>query len=154
VTASRNRLGWRKRAAAVGTPWGGARAGGARGRRGIQLKRAYDPPGPQDGRRVLADRVWPRGVSRAALRIDQWLRDLGPTPALRTWFGHDPDKWEAFRKRYRVELSAHKAELAALAGQARTGVLTLVYGARDREHNQAVVIREELEQMGAKERES
>ena len=111
----------------------------------IRLKRAYEPATPDDGPRVLVDRVWPRGVSRARLKIDAWLRDLGPSTALRTWFGHDPRKWEAFRTRYRAELARKRALLAELEGYARGGRLTLVYGARDTEHNQAVVIKEMLE---------
>lgn len=111
----------------------------------IRLKRAYEPATPDDGPRVLVDRVWPRGVSRARLKIDAWLPDLGPSTALRTWFGHDPRKWEAFRTRYRAELARKRALLAALEGYARGGRLTLVYGARDTEHNQAVVIKKMLE---------
>lgn len=111
----------------------------------VHLKRAYDPPAPADGGRVLVDRLWPRGVSREQLRVDAWLRDLGPSDALRRWFGHDPARWEEFRRRYRTELAAKRALLDLLAGYARGGTLTLVYGARDPEHNQAVVIKELLE---------
>lgn len=111
----------------------------------VRLKRAYEPATPDDGPRVLVDRVWPRGVSRARLTIDAWLRDLGPSTALRTWFGHDPRKWEMFRTRYRAELARKRALLSELEGYARGGKLTLVYGARDTEHNQAVVIKEMLE---------
>ena len=115
----------------------------------IRLKRAYEPAAPDDGPRVLVDRVWPRGVSRARLTIDAWLRDLGPSTALRTWFGHDPRKWETFRTRYRAELAHKRALLAELEGYARGGRLTLVYGARDTEHNQAVVIKEMLERRSS-----
>jgi uncharacterized protein YeaO (DUF488 family) len=111
----------------------------------VRLRRAYDPPAPADGGRVLVDRLWPRGVSREQLRVDAWLRDLGPSDALRRWFGHDPARWEEFRRRYRRELAAKRALLDELAGYARGGTLTLVYGARDPEHNQAVVIKELLE---------
>ncbi len=113
----------------------------------IALQRAYEDPGPNDGYRVLVDRVWPRGRSREELRLDRWARELGPSTALRKWFGHDPARWEEFRSRYRDELRAPKSAriLDELATQARHGTLTVVYGARDTEHNQAVVIAEELE---------
>jgi len=113
----------------------------------IHLRRAYEDPGPGDGYRVLVDRVWPRGRSRETLRLDEWASDLGPSSELRRWFGHDPARWEAFRERYREELAApaRQAQLEALAERARAGTLTLVYGARDEEHNQARVIAEELE---------
>ena len=108
------------------------------------MKRAYDPPAPSDGPRVLVDRVWPRGVSKGRLKIVAWLRDLGPSTALRKWFGHDPARWAVFRERYRRELADKGGLLDELAGYARGGRLTLVFGARDPEHNQAVVINEEL----------
>lgn len=113
----------------------------------IRLRRAYDPPGPEDGYRVLVDRVWPRGRTRDELAIDEWARDLGPSTELRRWFGHDPARWPGFQERYHAELA--RADLAAaldtLAERARQGPVTLVYGARDTEHNQARVIADELE---------
>ncbi len=115
----------------------------------VRLKRAYEPATPADGPRVLVDRVWPRGVSRERLMIDAWLRDLGPSTALRKWFGHDPRKWAEFRTRYRAELARKQALLAELAGYARSGRLTLVYSARDTEHNQAVVLKEMLDRRAA-----
>lgn len=111
----------------------------------IALKRAYDPPGRGGGPRVLVDRVWPRGVSKDRLRIVAWLKEIAPSTALRTWFGHDPAKWEEFRRRYRAELAAKGPLLDELAGHARAGRLTLVFGARDPVHNQAVVIKEALQ---------
>lgn len=112
----------------------------------VGLSRAYDPPGPDDGYRVLVDRVWPRGRTREELAIDEWARDLGPSTELRRWFGHEPERWDGFRDRYRTELSApaQAAALDRLADRARVGRLTLVFGARDREHNQAVVIAEQI----------
>jgi uncharacterized protein YeaO (DUF488 family) len=112
----------------------------------VRLRRAYEEPAEADGYRVLVDRVWPRGRTREQLRLDLWARDLGPTDDLRRWFGHDPARWDEFRTRYRVELSApDKARLLdELADRARLGPLTLVFGARDPEHNQARVIAEEL----------
>ena len=111
----------------------------------VTLKRAYDPPGRGDGPRVLVDRVWPRGVSKERLKAVAWLKELGPSTGLRKWFGHDPARWQTFRARYRRELAAKGALLEELAGYARQGKLTLVFGARDPLHNQAVVIKEMLE---------
>jgi uncharacterized protein YeaO (DUF488 family) len=93
---------------------------------------------------VLIDHVWPRGVSRDALRLDEWARELAPSDELRRWFGHDPERFEAFRARYRDELAAHQGKLNELRAHARAGGLTIVYAARDREHNNAVVLAELL----------
>ncbi len=113
----------------------------------VLVRRAYEAPGPDDGYRVLVDRVWPRGRSRDELRLDEWARDLGPSTELRRWFGHDPPRWDEFRERYRRELAdpGQAAKLDELAERARRGRLTIVYGARDETHNQARVIAEELE---------
>lgn len=110
----------------------------------VQLKRAYEPPSPRDGTRVLVDRIWPRGVRKNRARIDAWLRDVAPSTALRQWFGHDPVRWSEFRRRYRAELKRHKECLAELRAIARKGPITLVFGARDERHNQAVVLKELL----------
>src|SRR5574337_215349 len=110
----------------------------------VQLKRAYDPPSSDDGSRVLVDRLWPRGVTKEKLKIDAWMRNLGPSDVLRKWFGHDPAKWEGFRRRYMKELAGKKALLGELVAHARRGKLTLVYSAHDTVHNQAVVISEVL----------
>lgn len=109
----------------------------------IRVKRAYLPPSDEDGARVLVERLWPRGVRKDALRLDAWARDVAPSPALRKWFGHDPAKWDAFVARYRAELAKEPAasEVRALLARAATGPLTLVYGARDEEHNSAAVLR-------------
>ena len=112
---------------------------------GIELKRAYDPPAESDGHRILVDRVWPRGIARDDLRIDAWLKDLAPSTELRKWFGHDPAKWHEFRKRYARELEQHPDELAELVEKARASHVTLVFGAKDTEHNNAVALREHLE---------
>ena len=113
----------------------------------VRLRRAYDEPAPDDGRRVLVDRVWPRGRTKAQLRIDAWERDLGPSTGLRQWFGHDPARWPEFQARYHRELADpdRARTLDELAAVARRGTLTLVYGARDQEHNQARVIADEIE---------
>jgi uncharacterized protein YeaO (DUF488 family) len=118
----------------------------------VRLKRAYEEPASDDGRRVLVDRVWPRGRTKEELRLHDWARDLGPSTELRKWFGHEAARWPEFQARYHRELAnAAKAQtLDALAAAARTGTVTLVYGARDREHNQAQVIADELERRLAK----
>jgi len=108
----------------------------------VFLKRAYEPPAPQDGRRFLVERLWPRGVRKAGLRLDGWLKDVAPSPALRQWFGHDPKKWVEFKRRYFGELRSKEEALAPLRDPG--GPITLVYGARDTEHNAAVALREYL----------
>ena len=115
--------------------------------RNIRLQRAYDDPTPDDGHRVLVDRVWPRGRTKEQLRLDAWAQDLGPSTQVRTWFGHDPARWAEFQARYRAELadSDRAQALDALAERARRGPVTLVFGARDTDHNQAVVIADEIE---------
>jgi uncharacterized protein YeaO (DUF488 family) len=110
----------------------------------IDITRAYDAPGPDGHARFLVDRMWPRGVTKASLVIDGWLRDVAPSTELRRWFGHDPARWEEFRQRYRAELDANPAAWQPLVDAAKHGPVTLLFGARDREHNQAVVLREYL----------
>ena len=108
----------------------------------IHIKRAYDPPSRSDGKRILVDRLWPRGVKKEALALDGWMKEIAPSPELRTWFGHKPERFEEFRKRYRAELKKHPELVAELRGLAKAGTLTLVYGARDEVHNGAVVVKE------------
>ncbi|MEZ4377213.1 MAG: DUF488 domain-containing protein [Gemmatimonadales bacterium] len=110
----------------------------------ISIKRAYEPPDISDGHRFLIDRLWPRGIPRTELRIEAWLRDLAPSNALRRAFGHEPAKWSEFRKAYLAELRAVPPGVQQLLEAARTGPVTLVYGARDERHNNAVVVREYL----------
>jgi uncharacterized protein YeaO (DUF488 family) len=110
----------------------------------VRLKRAYEPPAGGDGYRVLIDRLWPRGVSKQQAQLDEWARELAPSSELRRWFGHDPAKFDEFRRRYREELAAQDEKLRELRRRARGGTLTLVYGARDSEHNDAVVLAELL----------
>jgi uncharacterized protein YeaO (DUF488 family) len=116
----------------------------AGGRVDIRLKRAYEPAGPDDGRRVLIDRLWPRGLSRERVALDRWEKELAPSTELRRWFGHEPSRFREFRRRYVAELQSQRPRLAALRKQAREGTLTLVYSAHDREHNDAVVVAEVL----------
>jgi uncharacterized protein YeaO (DUF488 family) len=111
----------------------------------IRLKRAYEPPSAEDGLRVLVDRLWPRGLGKSEAAIDRWLKEVAPSSELRRWFGHDPRKWNEFRRKYQVELSGRGDLLRELRQAAREGPLTLVYSARDQEHNQAVVLRDLLE---------
>ncbi len=110
----------------------------------VILKRAYEPAVRTDGRRVLVDRLWPRGLSKGKAKLDLWLKDIAPSTELRQWFAHDPDKWPEFRKRYRAELRGNPA-LSELRTLARRGKVTLVYAARDQEHNEAIVLRQILE---------
>ena len=110
----------------------------------IRIKRAYAPAIRQDGCRVLVDRIWPRGVSKDALRIDHWLKEVAPSTALRAWFGHDPRKWDTFRARYYAELEQKPDEIAFLQDLVRRGVVTLVYAARDESHNNAQALAEFL----------
>ena len=112
----------------------------------IKTKRAYDRPSPEDGRRVLIDRLWPRGLTKDRARIDEWRRDLAPSDALRRWFGHDPAKFPEFRSRYRTELLRQRNALADLVCAAERGVVTLVFAARDPEHCNATVLKELLDE--------
>lgn len=112
--------------------------------RNIKLKRAYEPPDDDDGTRVLVDRLWPRGVSKANAALDQWMKDIAPSAELRQWFGHDPDRWETFRRRYAEEVHENDELLDQLRSLARKGTVTLVYGARDEKRNDAVVLRDVL----------
>src|SRR5690348_16366786 len=110
----------------------------------VRLKRAYDEPSPDDGYRVLVDRLWPRGVSKERAQLDEWDREIAPSAELRGWFGHQPGRFEEFRARYVSELSGQRPRLAALRRRAREGRVTLVYAAHDTEHNDAVVLRDVL----------
>lgn len=114
----------------------------------IQLKRAYETPAGGDGQRVLVDRLWPRGVTKAKAGLDVWLRDVAPSTELRQWFDHDPAKWAEFGRRYRAELR-HNPALAQLRELAQQGPITLVYAARDEQHNAAVVLRQVLRRAQA-----
>ena len=109
---------------------------------GVRAKRIYDEVEPADGYRVLVDHIWPRGVSRERARLDEWARELAPSGDLRKWFGHDPERFDEFRRRYRAELQNQGAELAALRRRARKAPVTILYAARDREHNNGVVVSE------------
>jgi len=111
----------------------------------ISIKRAYETASPGDGQRLLVDRLWPRGVTREKLKIDEWYRSASPSAELRKWFGHDPARWPEFKKRYLAELESRPENWKPLLERAGKGKTTLVYGARDTEHNDAVVLKELLE---------
>jgi uncharacterized protein YeaO (DUF488 family) len=111
----------------------------------IALKRIYEDPCPEDGFRVLVERLWPRGLTKERAAVDLWLKDVAPSPELRKWFGHDPDRWEQFQERYRRELRGKKDAVRLLRQKAKEGLVTLVYGARDEQHNGALVLKRFLQ---------
>jgi uncharacterized protein YeaO (DUF488 family) len=111
----------------------------------IMLKRAYEPVAREDGTRFLVERLWPRGVRKDALRLDAWLKDVAPSTKLRQWFGHDPEKWQEFQRRYRAELDRNTEALEPILQAARRGRVTLIYSSHDQEHNNAVVLKTYIE---------
>src|SRR6478735_11372703 len=112
----------------------------------VQVKRIYEPAARSDGFRVLVDRLWPRGVAKERAALDLWMKEIAPSTELRRWFGHDPKRWRQFKARYRAALQEHEPELAKLRSRARKETVTLLFGARDAEHNEAVVLKEILVQ--------
>lgn len=112
----------------------------------LKTKRAYDPPEPSDGTRFLVDRLWPRGMKKEALEMKAWLKDVAPSPALRKWFAHDPAKWQEFQQRYRAELASNPEAWHPILDAAKEGNVTLLYSARDTEHNSAVLLKAFLEE--------
>jgi len=110
----------------------------------VKLKRAYEPASADDGTRILIDRLWPRGVKKADAAIDQWVKDIAPSTALRKWFGHDPRRWEEFRRRYAAEVHQHPEQLGRLRELARHGRITLIFSAHDEVHNDAIALRDSL----------
>ena len=111
----------------------------------LRIKRIYDSPAAEDGNRVLVDRLWPRGLTKEGARVDEWLKEIAPSDELRKWFDHDPARWEEFRTRYREELKTQVGLLDKLRGEARKGTVTLLFAAKDAEHNNAVVLKEMLD---------
>lgn len=111
----------------------------------VRIKRVYDEPAAEDGKRIFVDRLWPRGIAREMARIDEWLKEIAPSSELRRWFGHDPARWDEFRERYRQELEAKAEILDHLRSMAKKGTVTLLFAARDEEHNNAVALREMLD---------
>ncbi|HEY1744910.1 MAG TPA: DUF488 family protein [Granulicella sp.] len=110
----------------------------------VRTKRVYLEPGDEDGMRILVDRLWPRGLTKEKAKVDLWLKEIAPSTELRKWFGHDPGRWTEFQARYAEELKSHSEQLALLKQEADRGPITLVFGARDEEHNQAVVLQRVL----------
>lgn len=110
----------------------------------FKIKRAYEPAEKEDGTRVLVDRLWPRGVSKQEARLDQWNRELAPSPELRRWFGHKVSRWHEFSRRYRLELARHAEALGELRRRAQKGPVTLIYAAKDEHHNHAIVLKRVL----------
>ena len=113
-------------------------------RKDIKLKRAYERPSPNDGVRILVDRLWPRGVKKVNAAIDYWMKEIAPSTELRHWFGHDPTRWEELQRRYARELKQHPKEVDQLRSFAKHDVITLIYAAHDQDHNEAVVLRDFL----------
>lgn len=111
----------------------------------FKTKRAYDKPDKKDGFRVLVERLWPRGVTKQKAALDLWLKEVAPSPELRKWFSHDPEKWDEFRKRYRAELRKNQEALGLLEQKGEEGSVTLVYGSKDQKHNAANVLKEVLD---------
>ena len=110
----------------------------------LRLKRAYEPAEEDDGVRILIDRLWPRGVSKAKAALDDWMKEIAPSTELRKWFGHDPERWPEFRRRYKAELRQHSPELDRIRALAKKHTVTLVYSAHDEAHNDATVLRDIL----------
>jgi uncharacterized protein YeaO (DUF488 family) len=115
------------------------------GRMTIRVKRVYEEPDESDGRRILVDRLWPRGLSKEAARVDLWMKEISPSTELRRWYGHDPDKWLEFKARYAEELAAHQGEVEELSAAVRAGTVTLLYSSKERKLNNAVALKEYLE---------
>ncbi len=113
-------------------------------KRTIHLKRAYDPPAPADGRRILVERLWPRGVTKEAAQLDAWVKEISPSPELRKWYAHDPEKWPEFQRRYRAELESNRSGIEELRQAMGTGAVTFVFAAKDPERNSATVLRDFL----------
>jgi uncharacterized protein YeaO (DUF488 family) len=111
----------------------------------VNLKRAYEAPAKSDGQRILVDRVWPRGVTKEEILIDDWVKDVAPSAALRKWFNHEPPKWNEFKRRYFRELEKQPDALKRLLAKSRAGIMTLIFGAKDEGHNNAVALKEYLE---------
>jgi uncharacterized protein YeaO (DUF488 family) len=120
------------------------RMGGRISAGNVKLKRVYEPHTAEDGTRILVERLWPRGIKKADAAIDQWAKDISPSTELRKWFGHDPARWQEFRRRYAEEVGQHSDHLNKLRAMAQQGPITLVFSAHDERHNNAVVLRELL----------
>ncbi|MGN7359324.1 DUF488 domain-containing protein [Paenibacillus sp. SAF-054] len=118
----------------------------------IQLKRVYDPAADEDGERILIDRIWPRGLTKEKARLTSWMKEVAPSPELRIWFGHRPERFEAFKARYESELSGAEVQplLEKIRSSSASGKVTLLYAAKDRQHNHAIVLKAYLEEQEEK----
>jgi uncharacterized protein YeaO (DUF488 family) len=114
--------------------------------KGPRIKRIYEPASGTDGKRILVDRLWPRGISKGRAAVDEWIREIAPSSDLRKWFAHDPSKWDEFKKKYRKELLKNMDLVTRLKAETRKGPVTLLYAAKDPEHNNAVVLKEFLDE--------
>jgi uncharacterized protein YeaO (DUF488 family) len=112
----------------------------------LKIKRIYDPVSANDGRRILVDRLWPRGIKKEGAKIDEWLKDIAPSDELRKWFSHEPSKWQEFRKSYKSELKKNSSLIEILIAEAKRETITLLFAAKDKEHNNAVVLKEVIEE--------
>lgn len=113
----------------------------------VKIKRVYEAPDANDGKRILVDRLWPRGLTKEKADVDLWLKDIAPTTVLRKWFSHDPAKWEEFKKRYFDELKNNKEPVSLLKDEIKKGPVTLIYGAKDEVHNEALVLKNILNKL-------
>lgn len=116
----------------------------------IKLKRVYEAPDAQDGTRVLVERLWPRGLDKQHAKVDVWLKEIAPSTELRKWFAHDPARWAEFQTRYKTELAEKSALVAQLKQMAQNATITLVFAAKDEQHNSAIVLKRYLEQFSAR----
>lgn len=113
----------------------------------IKIRRVYEQPAKKDGERILVDRLWPRGLTKEKAAVDLWPKDIAPSTELRKWFAHDPNKWKSFRGRYETEIRHNDDLIKVLKQKAREGTITLIYGARDEKHNEALVLKQFLEKI-------
>ncbi len=112
----------------------------------IKIKRVYEPASPDDGKRILVDRLWPRGIKKQDAHIDEWIKDIAPSTDLRKWFSHDPQKWQEFKTRYKKELKNNHSLVEKLRTEAKKNTVTLLFAAKDEEHDNAVVLKKVIEQ--------
>jgi len=116
----------------------------------IRIKRIYDPPSPDDGKRILVDRLWPRGIKKEDAKIDEWLKDIAPSDELRKWFSHDPLKWQEFKAKYKQELKGKTELIERIRKEAKKGTVTLLFAAKDTKHNNACILKEIIEKQTQK----
>jgi len=113
----------------------------------VKIKRVYEKTDEKDGKRILVDRLWPRGLTKEKAKVDLWLKEIAPTTTLRKWFAHDPEKWEEFKKRYRIELKNNSEAVETLKDEIKKGPVTLIYGAKDEVHNEARFLKDAINKL-------